>query len=239
MSSPQRPGLPSPTRPSSHEPSRQPSRWVRTLPWLAGLLLGTSAHIVWWTSTRAPAEPVVRVVTAPSPEVHVHVHQTPPKATMVTHVKTGSCQPDDRHDERVRRREQIRHEARAQARRSALSGTRGAMVCSDGGCTIRRSFLTSLLREPGLLGQGTRVRPARSEDGTTDGLQLRGVFPGSVPDLLGLRSGDTVLAIDGRATRSPSDLVQRIRALDHVGGFTITVRRHDVVHTLSHRVVDG
>lgn len=211
MTSSERPGL--------------PSRWIRTLPWLAGLLIGASAHIVWWTSTRAPAEPEVRVVTVPSPEVHVVLHGDRVEGPVVVRVEQGSCD-----------RERKRERAASRARRRSAAGASGVVVCGDGGCRIRRSFLTSVLHEPTLLGHPTRVREIRERQGV-EGLQIRGVFPGSLPDLLGLRSGDTILSIDGLPTRTTAELAAVARALDRVGAFTMTVDRHGIRHTLRHWVI--
>lgn len=101
----------------------EPRRWIRTLPWLAGLLLGTTAHLVWWTSTREPAETVVKVVTVPAPAADVHVHVHPEPARPLPH-----------------------------------DAVRGAVVCSAHGCTIRRSFLERLRRDPSLLGPAAQVQ---------------------------------------------------------------------------------
>lgn len=221
-------------------PERQalPSRWIRTLPWLAGLLLGTSAHLLWWTSTRTPAEPVERVVTVQSPDVHVHVHRDRTDGP-AAHRAMNACQTERvlaQRAERAARRAEVRA---AQAASRLRPQVRGAVVCSDQGCTIRRSFLTSLLQDPGLLGQHVRLRSVRGEHGTTPGLQVHGAFPGSVPDLLGLRSGDTILSIDGKPTRSTADLARIVRSLDRPGAFTVTLQRHDLRHTLRHAVIDG
>lgn len=196
--------------------SASPARWIRTLPWLAGLLIGASAHLVWWTRTRPPAEPAVHVVTVPGPVVHVHVHSSRRESV-------------EARDSRALARK------RAWAERGLVSGARGAMVCGSSGCTIRRTFLAEALHEPGLLGQGLGLRAVR-DDGV-EGLQLEGVLPASVPDLLGLRSFDTIVAIDGRATRSPTDLAEIVRSLDHAGGFTVNVHRNGLRLTLHHTIV--
>lgn len=207
--------------PQARTPS--PARWIRTLPWMAGLLIGASAHIMWWTSPRPSSEPAQRVVTVPGPSVHVHFHARgkDPQA--------GDAKP------RAARRAHERAKARMQPR--AVGGARGALVCSASGCTIRRSFLAKLLDQPSLLGDGIGVRPV--QDTGQDGLQLSGVSPGSVPDLLGLRSFDTIVAIGDRAMRRPSDLAEVARALDHAGGFTMSVHRNGLRLALHHTVVDG
>jgi hypothetical protein len=110
-----------------------PRQWTRTLPWLAGLLLGTSAHLVWWTSTQTPAEPAVRVVAMLQPDVHVHVHSTRAAPEARVSRTTG------------------RRQAPRAVPRQPLNGARGAVVCNPQECTIRRSFIERLLHEPSLV----------------------------------------------------------------------------------------
>lgn len=215
------------------ERSAQPSRLTRTLPWLAGLMLGTAAHLVWWTSARAP-ERVVEVVTVPaaSPDVHVHVH--PAKEDGAGHVRP-------RGDEAVSARHAARADHRANARaarRHDLASVRGAVVCGTHGCTIRRSFIERMLRDPSLLGPSTRVRGVQ---GPTEpqGLRVLGVYAGSVPALLGLRSGDVITGIDGMPVRSASDLARIGSALGERDGLVLTILRGDLHQTLRYRVIDG
>lgn len=215
----------------SHAPTPSPARWIRTLPWMAGLLIGATAHIVWWTSTRPPREPAVHVVTAPAPSIHVHVHAVPAGDRM------RSPPPRDRSHARERQRHVLARGTAHPTSQSAGPGARGALVCSRSGCTIRRSFLATLLREPTMRGGAGTLRPVR--DHGVEGLQLQRVLPGNVPDLLGLRSFDTIVTIDARATRSPSDLDQIVRSLDRVGGFTIMVHRGGQRLALHHTVVEG
>lgn len=205
-------------------PERQalPSRWIRTLPWLAGLLIGASAHIVWWTSTRAPAEPVVRVVTVPSAPVHVVVHEGDGLAPEARQHAEGSC-----------RRERERAAQRVRPR----SGASGAMVCNDRGCKIRRSFLTEVLREPSWLGLQARMHATGNATGPA-GLRIDEVQPGSVSDLLGLRSGDAILSIGGVPVGT-GNTVELARTLDRLGALTIVVERDGRRHVLRHRVVAG
>jgi S1-C subfamily serine protease len=192
---------------STPKRSDSPSRWTRTLPWLAGLLLGTAAHLVWWTSTREP-ERVVQVITVPAPsvDVNVHVHEAPVKV-------------------------------RRSAERPELDGARGAVVCSSArGCTIRRSFVERMLREPSLLAPPTPM--AGMPDGT-EGLRVLGAYRGSVADLLGLRSGDVITAIDGIPVRSPADLAQIAKALGAHDRLVLTLLRDGLRQTLHYRVIAG
>jgi hypothetical protein len=103
-------------------------------------LLGTTAHLVWWTTLREPAATEVRVVTVPSatpsPDVHVHVHPDRQRDRVARPASQASCATA----------------ARPQARRPAPASVRGAVVCSAEGCTIRRSFIQRVLHDPRLLG---------------------------------------------------------------------------------------
>ncbi|MCX4241951.1 PDZ domain-containing protein [Paraliomyxa miuraensis] len=202
------------------------SRWLRTLPWLAGLLVGASAHVVWWTSMRHQPEAEVRVVTVPSPTLHVVVHDRRTAAPMAAEHERGH----DCGEDRVRKARRDR--------RGARSGAAGAMVCSERGCRVRRSFVQEALHEPGLLGPATRVSEVQDAEGPTR-LRLDGVLPGSVPDLLGLRSGDKILSVDGLPTDSRRSLAEVARRLEHVGAFTIIVERDGRRHALRHRLVEG
>lgn len=209
-------------------------RFVRTLPWLAGLLLGTTAHLVWWTSMREP-ERVVQVVTVPaaaSPDVHVHVH--PASSDGVVHVRRSDAEA--RAMARAQERS-CRRDAR-KAQRQARGGATGAIVCSSHGCTIRRSFVERMLHDPSLLGPSTRVLGVQGPAGP-QGLRVLGVYPGSVPDVLGLRSGDVITELDGLPMRNPVDLAKVRGMLEASDGLELTLQRGELRQTLRYRVIDG
>jgi hypothetical protein len=211
----------------------QPSRLTRTLPWLAGLLLGTAAHLVWWTRAPAP-ERVVEVVTVPaaSPDVHVHVHQA--KGDGEVHVsRRGEGAVTASRAARAGDRERARA-----VRRHDLANARGAVVCGTHGCTIRRSFIERMLRDPSLLGPDTRLQGVQGPTGP-QGLQVLGVYAGSVPDLLGLRSGDVITELDGVPMRSASDIARIGSVLGERDGLALTIRRGELRQTLRYRVIDG
>jgi type II secretory pathway component PulC len=215
------------------ERSAQPSRFTRTLPWLAGLMLGTAAHLVWWTSARAP-ERVVEVVTVPaaSPDVHVHVHQATGDDKVHVHRRGEDAVTASR-----AAKAECRKRARA-VRRHDLASARGAVVCGTHGCTIRRSFIERMLRDPSLLGPDTRVQGVQGPAGP-QGLRVLGVYAGSLPDLLGLRNGDVITEIDGVPMRSASDLARIGSVLGERDGLALTLRRGELRQTLRYRVIDG
>lgn len=190
-----------------------PSRWTRTLPWLAGLLIGTSAHVVWWS--RAMHEPAVELadVPTPAPAVHVHVHSGERGQ------QVPSCEPPPR-----------------PATPTIPAGVRGAVVCSIHGCTIRRSFIRQLQQDPRMMGRGPwQLGP---EPGGHAHLRVQGVFPGSVADVLGLRNGDAIIAIDGQPLPRSTPLLSPTAMLEATDGVTLTVRRRGAIEILRYVLVD-
>lgn len=180
-------------------------------------------------------ERVVQVVTVPaaaSPDVHVHVHQA--SSDGVVHVRRSDAEARAM----ARAQERSCHRDARKARRHARGGAHGAIVCSSHGCTIRRSFVERMLHDPSLLGPATRVLGVQGPAGP-QGLRVLGVYPGSVPDLLGLRSGDVITEIDGTPMRSPGDLARIGAALGERDGLSVTLQRSGLQQTLRYRVIDG
>ena len=69
--------------------------------------------------------------------------------------------------------------------------------CSGGTCTVQRSFVNDLLRNPGVLvGQGN-ARPITTADGRP-GFKISGARRGTLARSLGLRSGDVLVAVGGK-----------------------------------------
>ncbi|MEM7158307.1 MAG: hypothetical protein AAF799_36040 [Myxococcota bacterium] len=71
-------------------------------------------------------------------------------------------------------------------------------------CSIDRALLDELLANPARLSKQARVVP-RMRDGESDGFKLYGIRPGSLPKQLGLKNGDTVRMVNGRALLSIDD----------------------------------
>lgn len=195
----------------------RPSRTLRSLPWLAGLLIGASAHVVWWTSTRDCAPRAVEVVV-PAVTVHVHMPSGPP---VIRHVHEGSASPSS-----------------SPAAASSTVDARGAVVCRVDRCTVRRSFVRRLVGDPGLLGHGTRLVP-RYEDGTLTGLKVFGVHPGGIADLLGLVSGDTIVEVDGRGLGWPEAFIGRAGRLLESEHVELTLEHAGRRRTMQYELVDG
>lgn len=143
-------------------------------------------------------------------ELHIHPVMPPPQVVSVgPHVPRAAAVPE---------------------------GVRGAVVCSGDVCIIRRSFIRQMLDDPRMLSS----RPWRRSTGP-DGrieLRVRGVYPGSVADVIGLREGDAIIAIDGRPLPSAHSPTQLGATLEQREGFTLTVRRAGQPQTLRYWFID-
>ncbi|MFB9375560.1 S1C family serine protease [Kineococcus gynurae] len=73
--------------------------------------------------------------------------------------------------------------------------------------------------DPGYAGEGVRILQSAAADGSPP------VQPGGPADEAGLRAGDVILAIDGRAVTEAAELIVDIRARQPGDTVTLTVRR--------------
>lgn len=211
-----------------------PPRWLRTLPWLAGLLIGASAHLVWWTQCARPGgDGLARAVPT---AVHVHIHPPAPAALPAPAAHraaacSDACSP-------VRRGAHAR--GRAVLRPPVPShpwGARGTVVCADDGCVIRRDFVKRLRREPDLLGPASRVAvvPATAD---TVHLMMLAVEPSSLAHLLGLRTGDEVLGMGGMPLRATPEQRWTFPYRRSNQDFAVIVLRDGERHVLRHALSD-
>ncbi len=210
-------------------PAPSPSRFVRTLPWMAGLLIGASAHIMWFTQHAETPTETVHVVTVPAPgsALTVHVHPEPTADTVSTGLERpteplrattpASCRPA----------KLATAHPRAMRRDARRDQVRGAIVCTADGCTLRRSFLRQLLTDSGTFARNFRIVP-KTIDGETVGVKLYGIRSGSMPALLGFENGDLLTGLDGVALPTLGQTFASFRRLAHASAFTITGERHGV-----------
>ncbi len=230
-------------------------RHIRVLPWLAGLLIGATAHIVWWTNVHADPTPQARVVAIPSPsiEIPITVVQREPAEAEAEPVPRrrgvrgalGTRTRDvDTKTRRSRRRARARARHAASCDRAATrpastpDGAQGAVVCNPEGCSIRRDFLERLPDQPQLLSGQARLRPEKSGDAMI-GLRLLRVDRGSVLDLLGFRSGDVIKAIDGRPLRSFDETLEAFQHFGEADALTVELSHNGVTRRRRYAIIDG
>ena len=58
-------------------------------------------------------------------------------------------------------------------------------------------------------------------------------------DLLGIVSGDTIVAIDGQALESLDDTMGKATAAAQRGSFTLTLRNADLLRIVRYEIIDG
>lgn len=100
---------------------------------------------------------------------------------------------------------------------AGIPGADEAIKCDGGGCQVERDFVESLIAKPQLLvGQGS-ARVAKTTKGE-DGFRLGGVKKGSLPDLLGLKSGDIITEVGGQPLTYDSlmALYPKLRNASHI-----------------------
>lgn len=100
---------------------------------------------------------------------------------------------------------------------AALPGADEAIKCDGGSCQVEREFVESLIAKPQLLmGQGS-ARAAKTTTGE-DGFRLAGVKKGTLPDLLGLKSGDIITEVGGQPLTYDSlmTIYPKLRNASHI-----------------------
>ncbi len=98
-----------------------------------------------------------------------------------------------------------------------IEGAEDAVDCDGWQCTIEREFIETLTRNPALLTSQARALPYSSEG--LRGFRLSRVRRGTLPQLLGLRSGDVVTEINGRALETMDAalmMASRLRSSSHL-----------------------
>lgn len=90
---------------------------------------------------------------------------------------------------------------------------------SDGSFEVDRSVVKELVAGGGA-NAGATASPI-VEKGEVKGLRLRGVRPNSAAGQLGLRSGDTIAAIDGDPIKTMEQMLELYGKLDKLGGLEL------------------
>jgi hypothetical protein len=81
------------------------------------------------------------------------------------------------------------------------------------------------------------VYPHKDESGRTDGYRLGGIRPGNILYQGGLRSGDVLMSVNGRATRNMAQVVLAHSQLRFRNDFEVVVMRRDNPLILNYTLV--
>jgi general secretion pathway protein C len=104
--------------------------------------------------------------------------------------------------------------------KSSLPGAAEAIECgTDHVCNVEREFVESLLGNPAALAGQAAVRP------TANGFAFTRVRAGTLPHLLGLRTGDVVTEVNGEALDSLDKAIALATKLRHATHLTVSVQR--------------
>jgi general secretion pathway protein C len=105
-----------------------------------------------------------------------------------------------------------------------IPGAREAITCNGNACTVDRKFVEALLANPRMLARQARLLPS-VKDGETHGFRLSRVRRGTLPRLLGLKSGDTLLAVNGTNLDSMDQAISLYAKLRRASDLSLTVER--------------
>lgn len=108
--------------------------------------------------------------------------------------------------------------------RREIDGAREAIDCKGNACTVDRTFVEKLVKNPRLLARQAKVIPA-VRDGETHGFRLHRVRRGTLPRLLGLKNGDTLMAVNGTELDSMDRALALYTKLRRAKHLSLTVER--------------
>jgi type II secretion system protein C len=105
-----------------------------------------------------------------------------------------------------------------------IEGASDSINCNGTSCTIERKFVDQLLANPAVLASQGNARPYAKED--LKGFRLSRVKSGTLPRMLGLRSGDVITAINGQPLDSLDGAMKLYAKLRNAAHLTVDVTRN-------------
>jgi hypothetical protein len=111
----------------------------------------------------------------------------------------------------------------------------GVRKVAEGRWQIERKALDHVLGNLHRLGRELRIVPSVN-DGQPNGFKLLAIKPGSVPDLIGLRRGDRIEAINGRPIRNVTSALQLLAGLRTASHIRLAVARRGEPATLEYLI---
>lgn len=125
----------------------------------------------------------------------------------------------------------------AKKNKYAIEGADEAIECAKRlECTIDRAFVEKLIAQPALLVRQGRMLPYK-KGGEMHGYRLRGARRGTVPYLLGMRSGDVLTAVNGQPLGGPDGVLGLYAKLRHASHLDLAILRKGKHLTMSLDIV--
>ncbi len=105
-----------------------------------------------------------------------------------------------------------------------IEGAADAIKCNGDSCTVERKFVEQLIAQPSLLLQQGSAR--HYEKDGLEGMRLSRVRRGTIPKLLGLKSGDLITSINGESLASMDNAMGLYAKLRHAKHLDIEYTRN-------------
>lgn len=161
--------------------------------------------------------PDVEIVGVGHGIVHLRNHET---------VEYLALQPPSaKRPAKKKKKKKAKSKGKKKKNKYAIEGADDAIECAKGHrCKIDRAFVEKLIRSPALLAGQGRVRLYK-KGGEALGYRLSRARRGTVPYLLGLRSGDVLTAINGNSLDGPDAAMGMYAKLRRASHLDVTVLR--------------
>lgn len=105
-----------------------------------------------------------------------------------------------------------------------IEGASDSIKCNGYSCTVERKFIDQLLANPAVLATQGNARHYARED--LKGFRLSRVKNGTLPKMLGLRSGDVITGINGQPLDSLDSAMRLFPKLRNASHLTVDVMRN-------------
>jgi general secretion pathway protein C len=105
-----------------------------------------------------------------------------------------------------------------------IEGASDSISCNGTSCTVERRFVDQLLANPAVLASQGNARPYARDD--LKGFRLSRAQKGTLPHMLGLRSGDVITAINGQPLDSLDGAMKLYAKLRNASHLTVDVTRN-------------
>jgi len=143
-------------------------------------------------------------------------------ASRVEYLQLSAEQPPPR--PKAKEADEDEKEKSKTASKYELEGAADAIKCTGMSCTVERKFVQQILANPAMLATQGAARPY-SRDGLS-GFRLSRVRKGTVPRMLGLRTGDLITGINGQPLDSLDGAMKLYAKMRNASHLTVDMVRN-------------
>jgi len=116
----------------------------------------------------------------------------------------------------------------------SIDGAADAIKCDGNSCTVERKFINQLLANPAALATQAAARPYSRD--VLSGFQLSRVRKGTIPRLMGLRSGDVITSINGQPLETLDGAMKLYAKMRNASNLTVDYVRNRTGTREQHRL---